>query len=125
MNQDKESRSQLPPVDKLEAAEALLKLSGAYVRKDILKSLSKAIMAKSQPENTSPTLTSTMTLQEKKDAIWKLWVPDIKGWRKMMTKHVMNERMYNRFKRYFLRARRMLKEELQEAATKHARASVN
>ena len=128
MNKPGGTKLQLPPTDKLEAVEALLKLSGAYVRQDVLKSLSNAIRAKSQAENPPIRIIegdSTMTLQEKKDLIWKLWVPDIRGWRKMMKKHVLDERMYNRLQMYFFRARRMLKEELEEVDIQHAHNTVN
>lgn len=128
MNQAQGSKLQLPPSNKLKAVEGLLMLSGAYVRQDVLKSLTNAITAKCQEEASpcealKPTkakkLATTMSLQEKKDMIWKVWESDIKGWRRMMTKHLLDEKMYNKLKQYYFRARKMLKEELEKTTEEH------
>ena len=123
MNKSEGTNTQIPAPDKVEAAEALLMLSGGFIRQEILKSLTKSQAGSPHIKTNGNKVDTTMTLQEKKKLIWNLWLPDIKGWRKLMKKHVLDERMYNRLQMYFFRARRMLKEELEQVEIQHARGT--
>ena len=97
----------LPPTNKLEAIEGLLILSQAYIAPDQQESLSLAINEQARRDFNA--------MVTKKNIIWDQWEPDIKGWRKMMTKHLMDPKMYGKLRMRFMKARRLLKEELRHA----------
>ena len=75
----------LPPLNKLEAIDGLLILSGAHIDPHEKASLLSAIAAHSPNDQHS---SEYFTLQATKEEIWKKWTPDIKGLRKMMTKYL-------------------------------------
>ena len=101
----------LPPLNKLEAIDGLLILSGAHIDPQEKASLLSAIAAHSPNDQHS---SDYFILQATKDEIWKKWTPDIKGLRKMMTKY-LDSPFYDELYACYLKSRQLLKEELKKA----------
>ena len=97
----------LPPTNKLEAIEGLLMLSKAYVSPEQKESLDLALNEQAHHD--------FKAMVAKKKTIWDQWEPDIKGWRKMMTKYLEQPLMYRKLRMHLMKARRLLKDELRHA----------